>query len=65
MRLYLIPLESIFTKSSVLHDGAVVVFEGRIVQRVVRFPTNKNIQPDHLGIRHRAVGVSERRTQFV
>lgn len=55
-------LESIFTKSSVLHDGAVVVFEGRIRAARCTLPvTNKNIQPDHLGIRHRAaVGVSER-----
>ena len=55
-------LESIFTKSSVLHDGAVVVFEDRIRAARCTLPvTNKTIQPDHLGIRHRAaVGVSER-----
>ena len=55
-------LESIFTKSSVLHDGAVVVFEDRIRAARCTLPvTNKTIQPDYLGIRHRAaVGVSER-----
>ena len=54
-------LESIFTKSSVLHDGAVVIFESRICAARCTLPvTNKNIQPDHLGIRHRAaVGISE------
>lgn len=55
-------LESIFTKNSALHDGAVVIFEGRIRAARCTLPvTNKSIEPDYLGIRHRAaVGVSER-----
>lgn len=54
-------LESIFEKSSPLHDGAVIVADGRIVAAACILPVSEN--PDisaRLGLRHRsAVGITE------
>ena len=46
-------LESIYVRA--LHDGAVVIFEGRIRAARCTSVTNKSIEPDYLGIRHRAL----------
>lgn len=54
-------IENIFFKNSPLHDGAMIVNDGRIVAARCILPTsdNPNLAP-HLGLRHRAaVGLSE------
>ncbi len=54
-------LFSIFNKNSPLHDGAVIINEGRIQRASVVLPlsTNPNIDPN-FGTRHRAAcGISE------
>ncbi len=55
-------LESIFYKNSPLHDGAIVIEDGRIVATRVILPVsrNKNL-PEEYGTRHRAaVGICEK-----
>lgn len=52
---------SIFQTNSPLHDGAVIVFDGKIQAAGCFLPLSKNVQIDrHYGTRHRAaLGVSE------
>jgi uncharacterized protein (TIGR00159 family) len=54
-------LISIFNKHSPLHDGAVVIYKGRIVAARCILPVSSNDHlPAHFGLRHRsAVGMSE------
>lgn len=54
-------VESIFFKNSALHDGAMIVSEGRVMAARCILPTtdNPNVEA-HLGLRHRAaIGLSE------
>ena len=55
-------LESIFSKDSPLHDGAVLIGESRIRKASCVLPTTDNTRlPARLGLRHRAaLGVSEK-----
>lgn len=54
-------LLSIFHKSSPLHDGAIVIYKGRIKAARVVLPVSDNDHlPPHFGLRHRsAIGMSE------
>jgi diadenylate cyclase len=54
-------LLSIFNKNSPLHDGAVIVYKGRIKAARCILPVSENDHlPSHFGLRHRAaVGMSE------
>jgi diadenylate cyclase len=54
-------LISIFNKNSPLHDGAVVIYKGRIKAARCILPVSENDHlPAHFGLRHRAaVGMSE------
>lgn len=54
-------LISIFNKSSPLHDGAVIIYKGRIKAARCILPVSENDHlPAHFGLRHRAaVGMSE------
>ena len=54
-------LESIFKKESPLHDGAVVITEGKIHSASVILPVSENQDlPKSVGLRHRAgVGATE------
>ena len=54
-------LISIFNKHSPLHDGAVIVYKGRIKAARCVLPVTENDHlPPHFGLRHRAaVGMSE------
>ncbi len=54
-------LENIFFKNTPLHDGAVVVRDGRIVAAACILPVSKNQDiPQHYGLRHRAaLGLTE------
>lgn len=54
-------LESIFYKNSPLHDGAVIISNGKIrAARCVLPITERDDFPSHLGMRHRAaVGITE------
>jgi uncharacterized protein (TIGR00159 family) len=54
-------LESIFQKNSPLHDGAVVISEGKIkcASCILPLTDNENLPP-HFGLRHRAgIGITE------
>ncbi len=54
-------LESIFQKYSPLHDGAVVIADGKIkcASCILPLTDNENLPP-HFGLRHRAgIGISE------
>ncbi len=55
-------LISIFQKESPLHDGAVVISNGRIFKSEVILPVSEKMDlPEGIGLRHRAaVGISER-----
>ena len=55
-------LESIFQDGTPLHDGAVVIKDGRIAQASCHLPlSTKTELPRHFGTRHRAgIGLSER-----
>ena len=55
-------LESIFNKASPLHDGAVMINQGRILAASCILPVSENPNlPKSAGLRHRAaVGVTER-----
>ena len=54
-------LISIFNKHSPLHDGAVIIYKGRIKAARCVLPVSENDHlPAHFGLRHRAaVGMSE------
>lgn len=54
-------LESIFNKNSPLHDGAVIISEGKIIAANCVLPISDNPNlPERVGLRHRAaVGISE------
>ena len=54
-------LESIFYKNSPLHDGAVIITNGKIrAARCVLPITEREDFPNHLGMRHRAAaGITE------
>lgn len=54
-------LESIFQKNSPLHDGAVVIADGKIKVASCILPLTDNEKlPAHFGLRHRAgIGISE------
>ncbi|CAN5384864.1 diadenylate cyclase CdaA [soil metagenome] len=54
-------LISIFNKNSPLHDGAVIIFKGRIKAARCVLPVSENDHlPTHFGLRHRsAIGMSE------
>ncbi|MCB0570044.1 MAG: diadenylate cyclase CdaA [Phaeodactylibacter sp.] len=55
-------LESIFNKESPLHDGAVLIVNGRILSASCILPVSENVHlPSSAGLRHRAaVGITER-----
>ena len=55
-------LESIFYKNSPLHDGAIVIENGRIVATRVILPVSRDkTLPEEYGTRHRAaIGIGER-----
>lgn len=52
---------SIFNKHSPLHDGAVIIYKGKIVAARCVLPVSENDHlPPHFGLRHRsAIGMSE------
>ena len=54
-------LISIFNKNSPLHDGAVIIYKGRIKAARCVLPVSENDHlPPHFGLRHRsAIGMSE------
>ncbi len=54
-------IEAIFFKNSPLHDGAMIINQGRISAARCILPTSDNPSiPAHLGLRHRAaIGLSE------
>ena len=54
-------LLSIFNKNSPLHDGAVIIYKGRITAARCVLPVSENDHlPPHFGLRHRsAIGMSE------
>ncbi|MEF9950289.1 MAG: DNA integrity scanning protein DisA nucleotide-binding domain protein, partial [Mucinivorans sp.] len=54
-------IENIFFKNAPLHDGALIISDGRIAAARCILPTSDNPNiPAHLGLRHRAaVGLSE------
>lgn len=55
-------IESIFYKNSTLHDGAIIIEDGRITATRVILPVSKDRDiPLRFGLRHRAaVGISEK-----
>ena len=60
-------IENIFFKNSPLHDGAMIIVDGKIVAAGAILPVSKNPNiPRHLGLRHRAaMGVSEKTDALV
>lgn len=60
-------IESIFQKTSPLHDGAVIIEKNKITSARVILPVSENPRlPAHFGLRHRAaVGISERTDAIV
>ena len=55
-------IEAIFFKNAPLHDGAIVIQNGRITAAQCILPVSHNLNiPKKLGLRHRsAMGVSEK-----
>jgi len=54
-------LESIFYPNSVLHDGAVILRENRVVAAGCTLPVSDRVDRDFRGMRHKAaLGISER-----
>jgi uncharacterized protein (TIGR00159 family) len=55
-------IENIFFKNSPLHDGALIIYNNKIVAAGSILPISRNPDiPKHLGLRHRAaLGMSER-----
>ena len=60
-------IENIFFKNSPLHDGAMIIVDGKIVAAGAILPVSKNPNiPRHLGLRHRAaMGISEKSDALV
>ena len=54
-------LLSVFVKKSPLHDGAVIIYKGRVKAARCVLPVSENDNlPEHYGLRHRsAIGMSE------
>jgi uncharacterized protein (TIGR00159 family) len=55
-------IENIFFKNTPLHDGALVIREGKMVAAACILPVSKNLDiPQHYGLRHRAaLGLTEK-----
>ncbi len=55
-------IENIFFKNSPLHDGALIIREGRLQSAACILPVSKNRKiPKHYGLRHRAaLGLTEK-----
>lgn len=55
-------IENIFFKNTPLHDGALIIRDGRLQAAACILPVSKNQQiPKHYGLRHRAaLGLSEK-----
>lgn len=55
-------IENIFFKNTPLHDGAVIINNGRVVAAACILPVSKNSSiPKHYGLRHRAaLGLTEK-----
>ncbi len=55
-------VENIFFKNTPLHDGALIIKNGRIVSAACILPVSKNQDiPKHYGLRHRAaLGIAEK-----
>lgn len=60
-------IESIFTKDSPLHDGAILIHNNKIVSARCILPISDRVDlPPHYGTRHRAaLGMSEFTDSFV
>lgn len=60
-------LISIFNKNSPLHDGAIIIYKGRIKAARCVLPVSENDHlPSHFGLRHRsAIGMSENNDTLV
>ncbi|MBT1704343.1 diadenylate cyclase CdaA [Chryseosolibacter indicus] len=60
-------LLSIFNKNSPLHDGAVIIYKGKIKAARCVLPVSENDHlPPHFGLRHRsAIGMSENTATLV
>lgn len=60
-------LESVFSKDSPLHDGAVIIFNNKIQSARCILPVSDRIDlPPHFGTRHRAaLGMSEATDSFI
>ncbi len=55
-------IENIFFKNTPLHDGALIIRDGRLQSAACILPVSKNLQiPKHYGLRHRAaLGLAEK-----
>ena len=55
-------IENIFFKNTPLHDGALVIKDGKMVAAACILPVSKNLDiPQHYGLRHRAaLGLTEK-----
>jgi len=55
-------IENIFFKNTPLHDGALVIRDGRLIAAACILPVSKDLTiPQHYGLRHRAaLGLSEK-----
>ena len=55
-------IENIFFKNTPLHDGALVIHEGRMIAAACILPVSKNQTiPQYYGLRHRAaLGITEK-----
>ncbi len=60
-------LVSIFFSQNPLHDGAIIIRDGKIAAARCVLPVSSNVKPgSHLGLRHRAaVGITELADAFV
>lgn len=60
-------IESVFFKNSPLHDGAMLIQNGRVLAARCPLPfTEKRDLPPHLGMRHRAaIGITEHTDAYV
>ena len=48
-------IENIFFKNTPLHDGALIIREGKLLAAACILPVSKNTSiPQHYGLRHRA-----------
>lgn len=55
-------IENIFFKNTPLHDGALIIRDGKLVAAACILPVSKNLEiPQYYGLRHRAaLGLSEK-----